>query len=324
MTRALVFGKFLPFHRGHEVLISAALEHANQVLVVVCASDRESISEARRVGWLREYYQGVPAAEIVGLSYREEDLPNTSVSDREVSRVWSEYFRTLLKPVDLVVTGESYGDYVAEYMGIRHVRVFRDGVLSASSIRHDPMGMWQHINPVCRRDLVKSVVIVGTESSGKSTLVRRLGEYFGTAYVEEAARDVVSHTESCTFEDLSTVAHEHARRIDLARGRARRLLFIDTDIYTTISYARFLFSRDLLFPQELFAASQAELRLYLDAATAEYVQDGTRLDKARRDLLDSSHRRVLDEAGQSYTILTGSYEERLESAKRLIAGLIPI
>lgn len=43
MIKAFVFGKFLPFHQGHEHLINFALGHCDQLTVLVCASDRETL-----------------------------------------------------------------------------------------------------------------------------------------------------------------------------------------------------------------------------------------------------------------------------------------
>lgn len=76
-------------HNGHKALIDFALNHCDQ-LYVVCASDYEDISVARRCAWLSETYQVDDRVMVVPFSYSEDDLPNTSESSREVSRIWSE------------------------------------------------------------------------------------------------------------------------------------------------------------------------------------------------------------------------------------------
>lgn len=123
MRNGLVFGKFLPFHAGHEQLIRSAQQHCDQLTVLVCASDREKISEEMRVGWLRKTYQDIPSISVKGLSYSEQDLPNTSVAHPDVSRVWAEKFMSVLDPIDVVVTGEPYGKFVAEYMDIDYIQI---------------------------------------------------------------------------------------------------------------------------------------------------------------------------------------------------------
>jgi HTH-type transcriptional repressor of NAD biosynthesis genes len=321
MSVGFVFGKFFPFHKGHEALISHALSLCSSVYVLVCVSDREHIPESSRVRWLSDYYRDNLAVVVRGITYSESELPNTSVADREVSRVWSGLFQQILPPVDVVFTGEAYGDYVAEYMGIRHVRVARDNGVSATAIRDDLMKHWGDINSTCQRDLVRRVSIVGTESTGKSTLTAALARHFNTVCVQEAGRDLVAHTEQCTFEDLFLIAHEHARRIDVALASARLLLFVDTDLYTTKSYARFLFGKDLAVAPSISALNRADLRLYLDSS-AVYVQDGTRLSLDSRNALDRSHQDVLDAAGEPYVVLSGSYEQRFQQAVALCSQLI--
>lgn len=199
----------------------------------------------------------------------------------------------------------------------------REAGLSATLIRNDIMEHWRSINPICRRDLVQRICILGTESTGKSTMVRMLAEHFGTTYVSEAGRDVVADSNLCAEGDLTEVALEHARRVDDALNNARRLLFIDTDLYTTLSYSNFLFGRELHLPPSVWRSNHADLRIFLDAS-APYVQDGTRLRKSDRDSLARSHMEVLDSARENYTILAGSYSERFEGAKRIVSELIPL
>ena len=323
MSTGFVFGKFYPFHAGHEVLIAHALTLCSKLYVLVCVSDRESIPEQTRVDWLCKRYRDNPVLTVQGMTYSESELPNTSVANQEVSRVWSARFLQILPRVELVVTGEEYGDYVAEYMGIKHIRIIRENGISASAIRNDILKNWEQIVSTCRPDLIRRIFILGTESTGKSTLTQALAQHFNTNYVQEAGRDLVTQTEQCTFDDLATIAREHAHRIDVACNAARRLLFVDTDLYTTKSYATYLFGRHLDVPQSVITSNRADLRLYLDAS-APYVQDGTRLDIQRRNELDRSHRTTLDVAHERYTVLTGSYEERFTKAVKLISELLPL
>ena len=42
--QALIFGKFLPFHKGHQAMIEFALTQCDVLYVLVCKSDKEQIS----------------------------------------------------------------------------------------------------------------------------------------------------------------------------------------------------------------------------------------------------------------------------------------
>jgi len=322
MRRALVLGKFYPFHIGHEKLIEVACSQCDHLTVLVCASSRETIPVEQRVAWLRSAYPDQETVSVVGLAYDEDELPNTSVSNREVSRLWAERCKELLPPLDLVVTGEPYGDFLAEFMGVSHFRIEREPCLSSTAVRDDIIGKWDTLNRHCRRDLVRKITITGTESTGKSFLAQRLAEHFETSWVCETAREIVSHTDSCTAQDLHLIAEAHAQRIEEGTASARRVLFIDTDVNTTISYAAFLFDMKLEVSNRARAASRADLVLYLDRETP-YVQDGTRLERTRRDALDQFHRLQLERAGVPCTVLRGSYDERFTEAVRIVEGLIP-
>ncbi len=317
MKRGLVFGKFYPFHNGHEALIRFAREQCDELIVLACISDKELIPEQQRLAWIRKTFAADSGIVVKALPYREADLPNTSVSSEEVSKVWSEKFMQVLPKIDMVCTGEDYGEYVARFMGCKHARFIRPKEISATMIRNDLQKHWSAMNQFAKDDLLTRVVICGTESTGKSTLAKFLAERFGGGLVTEAGRDLISNTEECSYEDLRRVAEVHAERIRVASKTARQVLFLDTDIYTTISYARFLFGRDMEPAPDVVKDSRGSLYLYL-ANDAPYVQDGTRLELERRDALDASHRAVLDEEGIDYHVLRGSWEEKYAEAVRLV------
>ena len=54
MVKGFVFGKFLPFHKGHQAMINFALGHCDFLTVLVCASDKETISGEPRKGWIEK------------------------------------------------------------------------------------------------------------------------------------------------------------------------------------------------------------------------------------------------------------------------------
>jgi HTH-type transcriptional regulator, transcriptional repressor of NAD biosynthesis genes len=43
MIKAFVFGKFLPFHKGHQAMINFALTKCDYLSVLICCSDKENI-----------------------------------------------------------------------------------------------------------------------------------------------------------------------------------------------------------------------------------------------------------------------------------------
>jgi HTH-type transcriptional regulator, transcriptional repressor of NAD biosynthesis genes len=326
MVKAFVFGKFLPFHKGHQAMIAFALTHCDLLTVLVCCSDKESIPSAVRTQWIKDTFKDESRLDVVALNYREADYPNTSVSSQEVSRVWSEKFKELLPGHTLLITSEPYGNFVASFMCIKHILFDLDRTkypISATTIRNSPYNYWNYIPTAVKPYFLRKIILLGTESTGKTTLTEKLANYFGAASVLETARDVIKDSKNFQFDDLYKVAQLHAARIATAETEASPLLFIDTDVHITKSYARFIFNQDLELPDELTAQNKATLYLYLNN-DVPHVQDGTRLNDEERNRLDSSHRIVLAEHGVEFLEVKGSWQERFEQSIKVIESLLAV
>ena len=230
MRTGLLLGKFMPLHLGHRALIRFAAERCERLCVWLCVSPSESIPGSWRRIWLEAELEAFPHAELHYVEYDELEYPNTSVSDRTVSMKWSELIRRLWPgfsgPDSVVFSSEPYGAYLAEALDAA-CETFdserRQIPISANAIRCDPWKYWELLPEAVRLFWVDSICLVGTESTGKTTLARHLAERFGAPWVPEAGRDIVAHTEECRWEDLPRIAEAHARRIldvlkNLARG----------------------------------------------------------------------------------------------------------
>ncbi|MEO0470762.1 MAG: AAA family ATPase [Bacteroidota bacterium] len=321
MKNGLVFGKFYPLHKGHLALCEFGRKHCDHLRIMICAEKHESIPGSIRLNWLREYAQDKSNVSIRLFEYDEANLPNTSVSSTSVSEIWSKVFIDQFPDTDVIFTSEPYGDFVAKFMGIRHLMFDQMRTLvpvSASMIRNNP---WQHVHSLpdwVRPYFVSKVVLLGTESTGKSTLCQRLANHFATEYVAEVGREVVDVTEEARFEDLITIGRLHAQRIEAAMPKAARFLFIDTDIHITMSYARFLFGKDLPVSDDIFASNQAEVYFFLEK-DAPFVQDGTRLEKAERDKLEDAHLQLLQEYGVNVQHIRGDWESRFQQMIQILS-----
>jgi len=326
MVKAFVFGKFLPFHKGHEAMINFALSKCDFLTVLVCASDHETISGAVRKDWIEKTFPSEKKIEVKVLDYKEAELPNSSVSSTAISQIWATVFKKMFPDYSLLVTSEQYGFYLAEFMGIQHLPFDMSKKLvpvSATSVRNDMLATWQFLPDAVRRDLVLKVVVLGTESTGKTTLTEDLATYFNCNKVMEAGRDLIPDSNEFSIADLHLVAREHAKRINEATAGSSPLVIIDTDIHITKSYCRFSFEKDLAVSDDIYHSNKAQLYLYLNN-DVDYFQDGTRLSKQERDRLDHFHRQVLQEANINVIEIKGNWKERFQQAIAQIKLLIPL
>lgn len=324
MIKAFVFGKFLPFHHGHEQLIRFALRHCDQLTVLVCASDRETLPGPLRQQWIEETFATDARVGVQLLSYRESELPNTSETSLPVATVWADRFRQLVPGCAVVVTSEPYGELVAARMGIRHVAfdIARQLVpVSASLIRADRQQYWPFLPASVRPHYCRKVVVLGAESTGKTTLATQLAAHFRAALVLEAGRDLIANSNHFTPDDLQRVVAEHTRRIAQAERGDQALVIIDTDVHITQSYARLTWGRELAVEPAVYATHRADLYLYL-APDVPFVQDGTRLAAPAQHHLDQSHRQTLQAHKVAVEELSGSWPQRFEQAVKLVERLL--
>lgn len=324
MTKGFVFGKFMPFHKGHQAMIDFALTTCDFLTVLVCCSDREPIPGNIRVSWLEDTYQHTPHMAIRLYSYDEDQLPNTSETSPAVSAIWAEQFKALFPDYSILVTSEPYGELVADAMGIRHIpfNIEKNHYpVSATQVRSDLFNSWPYLPDSVKASLATKVVILGTESTGKTTLTGKLAAHFNCSAVTEAGRDIVADSNDFGIPELYLIAEEHAARIRRLAVGVSPLLIIDTDVHITLSYGEYAFEQMLDIPTAIYNDNKADLYLYLNN-DVPYVQDGTRLSEEERDRLDLSHRRVLDKFNIRYETISGNWEERFEQAVGLVEQLI--
>ena len=324
MTKAFVFGKFLPFHKGHEAMINFALSKCDFLTILVCCSDKENIPGTVRSSWIKKTFENVKKVDVRVFNYSESELPNTSETSESVSKIWANIFKMQLPDHSLLITSENYGNFVASFMNIQHIafdiprKIFP---VSATAVRNDVFTNWKYLPETVKPYLSIKVVILGTECTGKTNLTEKLARHFNCSFVLEAGRDIIANSNSFTFEDLHLVAKEHARRIDKISLANSPLVIIDTDIHTTKSYSRFTFKKELEISPEIYNSNKANLYLYLNNEV-EYLQDGTRLSETERNLLDLSHRHVLTDYNIKIIEIKGDWDKRFEIAVEQINKLI--
>jgi len=324
MVKAFVFGKFLPFHKGHEAMINFALTKCDFLSVLVCCDNEETTPAEVRKSWIESTFADTKTIEVKILHYDNSVLPNTSQTSASVSEIWSLEFKKHYPDYTLLITSEPYGELVAGFMGIRHIPFDLNKVrhpVSASIIRNDVFANWHYLPNAVKPYFAIKVAILGTESTGKTTLTQQLAKHFNCSLVLEVGRELIPDSTKFSFEDLHLVTSAHAKRIDNAILGESPLIIIDTDVHITKSYARFTFDRELQVDNHVYDTNKSDLYLYLNN-DAPYYQDGTRLSKKKRDLLDQSHREVLTEHQIKFVEIAGNWQNRFEQAVSEVSKLI--
>jgi len=325
MKRGLVLGKFAPLHKGHQLLIERSLAECGETFVLVYdAPEVTRVPIGIRANWIRRLY---PTAYVI----EGPGAPGATGRTAEVMKMQEDYIRSMLpKPITDFFSSEWYGEHVSMALGARDVRVdeTRSAVpVSGTKIRTDAWANRAWVAPLVYRDLVQPVVLLGAESTGKSTLAEMLAKEFSTVWVPELGRDYwirhKRHDGTLGSEQLTELAQLHLASEEKARGDARRLLFVDTDARITRQYARWYHEGEVA--AELNALAEAARARYplavLCSDDIAYVQDGTRVGDGRRRIAQDELRDELTASGVHWIEARGTIRERVNMVKEEIARL---
>ncbi len=301
----VVIGKFYPPHKGHKFLIESALSQVDDLTVIVCDHPSQDIAAETRANWLKAIHPNVRVV------VTPDDLPDEP-------KPWAKRTIEILgRSPDVVFTSESYGEGYAKAMDCKHVLVDIDRntvIISATQIRSSPLEFLDYLEPCVRAHYVKRIVIVGVESTGKSTLAKDLALSLNTNHVEEFGREYCLTKEGeWRTQDFIEIAKTQQSREQEAAGHADKILICDTNAFATSVWHR----RYLGFYDEEVnrIASQDKVDLYLlTLPDFPFVQDGTRDgENIRHEMHQWLCDRLRDQSAPIVS-LEGSHGLRLESA----------
>ena len=334
----LVVGKFWPPHRGHQLLLETAAAQVEELLVLVYANpDSPTHPVAERAQWLRELYRGDELADgprvgatplhIFALSAAADGVPPDTADDytqREFVRQWLAQKQW---HVDVIFSSEDYGPGFAAHLGVAHVAVdnARTQVpVSGTRVRAGAADAAVYLHPLVAAQLgvvppaaVPRVVLLGAESSGKSTLCAALAEAFGTAWVPEYGRTLHEQKNgNLEYEDLLYIARRHAELEDDAAAQAHGLLFCDTNAATTALYSYYYFHRcDPMLRAMAAVCGQRYAHTFVCAPTVPFEQDGWRGPEALRSFQHGMIVMQLDYFGIPYSLVEGTVAERVAQVR---------
>jgi HTH-type transcriptional repressor of NAD biosynthesis genes len=322
MSKGLIIGKFMPFHRGHIALIDFAATHCDRLTVLVSARNDEPIPGPERLKWVKQTFR---AREKIHIEYTEEKLPDAPVSSRPVSRIWADFLSHRFPAVDILFSSEPYGEFLAEYMGITHVMFDLPRTrcpVSGSAIRREPLKHWKWIPQAVRPWFTKKICIYGPESTGKSTLTEQLASHFKGGWVPEGARDVLAErsVDNLVFDDIAKIALFHARTILEEQEKGYRYLFCDTDLITTRIYSNFYFQKVPVFPPWVEAANTFDHYIFCDT-DVPWVEDRHRNLGHMRVEMRRTFEEELAQRHISFSLLSGPWSSRFQHAVEIIEAL---
>lgn len=168
---------------------------------------------------------------------------------------------------------------------------------------------------------MKKIVIIGPESTGKSTLTEQLATHYNTAWCPEFAREYLKENGmDYSFEDLLNIARGQLVLEDNLLAQAKNgLYFIDTDMYVMKVWCEVAFNNCHTWILKQIAARKYDLLLLCDT-DLPWVKDDLREypDLHTRQRLFKMYKDLLINQGTKWAIISGTYAERLQVALSVI------
>ena len=182
---------------------------------------------------------------------------------------------------------------------------------------------------------IKKVVIIGPESTGKSSLCKQLAAYYNTIWCPEFAREyLTTNGKKYAFEDLEIIAkgqlaleEEYFNTLNTIlqkttaeennnyTNKQSSILFIDTDMYVMKVWCEYVFGKCHLSILDEIVQRKYDLYLLCNIDlpwTADELREYP--DKKPRQEIYKMYQDILINQQVPWVQISGNYEERLNDA----------
>jgi NadR type nicotinamide-nucleotide adenylyltransferase len=170
---------------------------------------------------------------------------------------------------------------------------------------------------------VKTVVVTGSECTGKTTLARDLARAYGTVACPEYARLYLeAKGPPLTVRDVEPIARGQMALEDDALAGPRRLLVKDTDLISTVVYSRYYYGGCPAWIEDSARERKGDLYLLLHP-DVPWVADGPHRDRPQaREEIHGLFRETLGEFGLPFVDIEGGFSERRARAAAAVDQLL--
>lgn len=339
----VIFGKFYPLHTGHIYLIQRAISQLDELYIVLCSdtkrdealfqdsamSRQPTIND--RMRWLLQTFKYQKNIHIELLE--EDGIPAYPHGWNE----WSSRVKTLfndkgIEPDCIYSSEPQDAKMYSELFNLDTILIDPDRSfmkVSATKIRQAPLKNWQYIPTEVRPFFVRTVAILGGESSGKSMLTNKLANVFNTTSAWEFGREYVfsnlgGDERALQFSDYDKIAQGQAQYIDFAIKYANKVAFIDTDFVTTQAFCKKYEGKEHPFVQAMINNYRFDLIILLENNTP-WVADGLRHlgnPTQRKDFQQLIKAMLVKNKMKFVTIESANYDERYLQCIELVSKLI--
>ena len=354
----VVFGSFAPLHQGHlDLIMRAKKENDGGAIVIVCGADGDKgeplMPHSKRYRYVREFFADDDLVAVYSIN--DTELGLSSYPDG-----WPGWMEEFNRIYDIAVDENTYperrwyvGDpnYAKDLLeryneDVVLVDRVADNPICATMIRHNPIKHWDKITAPFRRVFSHNILITGTASEGKSTLVQDLGKYFNAPYSHEWARDYMAQScvadwelDGADFMAFIEGQYNLNRQLINSSGN-HGVFFADTDALVTKMYAsKYAEDPDCALTTEEYdnvavmadeyARKSRWDAIFLLCPNGAFVDDHTRYMKhSEMDEREDLYNRLVDSIKQHYNmdnvivLQGGSYYQNFKTIVNYVNGVM--
>ena len=164
---------------------------------------------------------------------------------------------------------------------------------------------------------MKKIVLVGPESTGKSTLTKELAAHFEAPYVTEYARKYIEYLDrDYTQEDILKIAKKQYQ-LEKKISTSNSYLFLDTDLLVCKVWSEYKYQNcdDWILSR---IENEIDRHYLLCDIDLNWEYDPQREHPINRKEIFEIYKRELSELNLSFQIVSGCKHERINNALAII------
>lgn len=173
---------------------------------------------------------------------------------------------------------------------------------------------------------MKKIVVIGPESTGKSTLCEQLAQHYKTVWCPEFAREYLKETNGkYNYADLLTIAHGQLKLEDTMIAQAKNnFCFIDTDMYVMKVWCEVVFEQCHTWILKQIALRKYDLYFLCDV-DLPWVHDELREypDLNFRKKLFNMYKDILIHQKTKWSEISGTDMQRFQMAVSVLDTVYP-
>ncbi len=170
---------------------------------------------------------------------------------------------------------------------------------------------------------MKKIVIIGGESTGKSTMCKLLADYYNTQWVPEYAREFIENLKrEYNQGDLLTIAKGQIELENKLSNQSNSFLFCDTNLYVIKVWSEHKYNACDIQILNLIAKQSYDAYLLL-SPDIPWSDDPLREhpDEKDRNYFFNIYKEIVESSKLPFVIIKGNENERLKAAIEFVQKL---